>query len=229
MTTPATPELRPANTHFSSGPCSKRPGWSLDALSDAALGRSHRSKIGKNKLKQAIDLTREVLRGAGRLSHRHRACFRHRRRRNGALVAAWPAASTWSPGKASVPAGSPMSSRNSSSPTSANSRCRLRQAGRFHQGRFRPRRGLHLERHDLGRSRCQCRFHSGRPQGPDHLRCHIGRVCADLDFAKLDVVTFSWQKVLGGEGAHGVSSCHRAPSNGWKAMSLPGRCRRSSA
>ena len=61
MTTPATPELRPANTHFSSGPCSKRPGWSLDALSDAALGRSHRAKVGKSKLKQAIDLTREIL------------------------------------------------------------------------------------------------------------------------------------------------------------------------
>ena len=57
----AKPAVRPANTHFSSGPCSKRPDWSLDALKDAALGRSHRSKLGKNKLKQAIDLTREVL------------------------------------------------------------------------------------------------------------------------------------------------------------------------
>src|SRR5689334_8293932 len=57
----AKPDVRPANTHFSSGPCSKRPDWSLDALKDAALGRSHRSKLGKNKLKQAIDLTREVL------------------------------------------------------------------------------------------------------------------------------------------------------------------------
>ena len=55
------PATRPANPRFSSGPCSKRPGWSLDALSDAALGRSHRAKVGKSKLKQAIDLTREVL------------------------------------------------------------------------------------------------------------------------------------------------------------------------
>jgi phosphoserine aminotransferase len=55
------PGVRPACPHFSSGPCAKRPGWSLQALTDAALGRSHRSKIGKAKLKRAIDLTREVL------------------------------------------------------------------------------------------------------------------------------------------------------------------------
>src|SRR5262249_7994369 len=55
------PGVRPANPHFSSGPCAKRPGWSLQALTDAALGRSHRSKIGKAKLKRAIDLTRDIL------------------------------------------------------------------------------------------------------------------------------------------------------------------------
>jgi len=55
------PGMRPAMPHFSSGPCAKRPGWSLQALTDALLGRSHRSKIGKAKLKRAIDLTREVL------------------------------------------------------------------------------------------------------------------------------------------------------------------------
>jgi phosphoserine aminotransferase len=55
------PGVRPANPHFSSGPCAKRPGWTLQALSDAALGRSHRAKIGKAKLKGAIELTREVL------------------------------------------------------------------------------------------------------------------------------------------------------------------------
>ncbi len=57
----AKPTRRPSNPNFSSGPCAKRPGWSLEALKDAALGRSHRAKIGKQKLKQAIDLTREVL------------------------------------------------------------------------------------------------------------------------------------------------------------------------
>jgi phosphoserine aminotransferase len=57
-----TPAARPMAAHFSSGPCAKRPGWSLDNLRDATLGRSHRAKAGKAKLKRAIDLTREVLR-----------------------------------------------------------------------------------------------------------------------------------------------------------------------
>ena len=61
MTNPAMPGRRPANPNFSSGPCAKRPGWSLEALKDAALGRSHRAKIGKQKLKQAIEDTRAVL------------------------------------------------------------------------------------------------------------------------------------------------------------------------
>src|SRR5579864_5110440 len=55
------PGVRPANPHFSSGPCAKRPGWTLQSLTDAALGRSHRAKVGKGKLKRAIDLTREIL------------------------------------------------------------------------------------------------------------------------------------------------------------------------
>jgi len=57
----AKPGVRPVIPHFSSGPCAKRPGWSLQALTDAVLGRSHRSKIGKAKLKRAIDLSRELL------------------------------------------------------------------------------------------------------------------------------------------------------------------------
>jgi phosphoserine aminotransferase len=55
------PTARPRVPHFSSGPCAKRPGWTPQALSDAFVGRSHRSKPGKAKLKRAIDLTREVL------------------------------------------------------------------------------------------------------------------------------------------------------------------------
>ena len=55
------PAMRPARPEFSSGPCAKRPGWTPENLSSAVLGRSHRSKIGKARLKQAIDLTREVL------------------------------------------------------------------------------------------------------------------------------------------------------------------------
>ncbi|MFO7805178.1 MAG: phosphoserine transaminase [Paracoccaceae bacterium] len=56
------PGVRPANPRFSSGPCAKPPTWNLNALSDAPLGRSHRAAVGKAKLQEAIDLTREVLR-----------------------------------------------------------------------------------------------------------------------------------------------------------------------
>jgi len=59
VTTP--PAVRPANARFSSGPCAKPPVFSLDKLADAPLGRSHRAAVGKSKLAEAIDLTREIL------------------------------------------------------------------------------------------------------------------------------------------------------------------------
>ena len=55
------PGVRPKTPHFSSGPCAKRPGWTPQNLQNAVLGRSHRSKLGKARLKRAIDLTRELL------------------------------------------------------------------------------------------------------------------------------------------------------------------------
>src|ERR1700748_3873791 len=61
MTGNSRPAVRPARPFFSSGPCAKRPGWTPDALSGALLGRSHRSKPGKAKLKDAIDRTKALL------------------------------------------------------------------------------------------------------------------------------------------------------------------------
>ena len=61
MTELSVPARKPVRPHFSSGPCAKPPGWSPDKLSTASLGRSHRSKIGKSRLKYCIDLMREVL------------------------------------------------------------------------------------------------------------------------------------------------------------------------
>lgn len=61
MTAPVAPAKRPANAHFSSGPCAKRPGWSPKALEKAFLGRSHRAKEGKARLKLAIDKTKAIL------------------------------------------------------------------------------------------------------------------------------------------------------------------------
>jgi phosphoserine aminotransferase len=61
MTDLAPPAKRPANPRFSSGPCAKIPGFTLNHLADAPLGRSHRAAVGKAKLQEAIDLTREIL------------------------------------------------------------------------------------------------------------------------------------------------------------------------
>ncbi len=61
MNTPAKPDMRPANPNFSSGPCAKRPGWSPAVLADATLGRSHRSKIGRARLQAVLDMSRDIL------------------------------------------------------------------------------------------------------------------------------------------------------------------------
>jgi len=55
------PSVRPANPNFSSGPCAKRPGWSVDALSATPVGRSHRAKIGKERLAEVIDRSAAIL------------------------------------------------------------------------------------------------------------------------------------------------------------------------
>ncbi len=102
------PAARPRVPNFSSGPCAKRPGWSLKALADAPLGRSHRAKIGKAKLKLAIDLTREVLQvpadyriGIVPASDTAPLKWRCGRCWAPARLPCWP-------GKASAKAGSPM-------------------------------------------------------------------------------------------------------------------------
>jgi len=61
MKIPAKPDIRPDNPNFSSGPCSKRPGWSLTALEDALVGRSHRAKKPLARIREVISLSRKVL------------------------------------------------------------------------------------------------------------------------------------------------------------------------
>ena len=61
MAIPAQPATRPANPRFSSGPCAKRPGWTVDILKDAYLGRSHRASEGKARLKRAVEQTKALL------------------------------------------------------------------------------------------------------------------------------------------------------------------------
>src|SRR3978361_74654 len=61
MASAATPDMRPTNPNFSSGPCAKRPGWTLQALSGALLGRSHRAPAGRARIGEVISCSRALL------------------------------------------------------------------------------------------------------------------------------------------------------------------------
>ncbi|MGE0283526.1 MAG: phosphoserine transaminase [Rhizobiaceae bacterium] len=200
----AKPGLRPANPNFSSGPCAKRPGWSLDALQNAALGRSHRAKIGKTKLEQAIDLTREVLQVP--------ADYR---------IGIVPASDT---GAVEMALWSLLGERGvdmvawesfgSGWVTDVVKQLKLADARVLEAG--------YGELPDLSKidfDRDVVFTWNGTtsgvrvPNGDFIPADRKGLTICDatsaafaqrLDFQKLDVVTFSWQKVLGGEGAHGM-------------------------
>jgi phosphoserine aminotransferase len=104
------PTTKPANPRFSSGPCAKPPIHSLDKLSDAPLGRSHRAAVGKAKLKAAIEMTRDIL----GVPADYRIGIVPASDTGAVEMAMWSMlgarpAPCW-PGKASAPAGSPMRS-----------------------------------------------------------------------------------------------------------------------
>src|SRR5438477_6413974 len=198
------PQIRPACPHFSSGPCAKRPGWSLQILTDAVLGRSHRSKLGKAKLKRAIDLTRNVLQVPG--SHR---------------IAIVPASDTgaveialWSLLGARPVTMLAWESFGEGWVTDVVKQLKLKDVTLLKAG--------YGELPDLSKvdpaSDVVFTWNgttSGvRVPNADWIAAdRAGLTICDatsaafsqpLDFAKLDVVTFSWQKALGGEGAHGM-------------------------
>src|SRR5712672_2399078 len=200
----AMPSVRPSVPHFSSGPCAKRPGWSLQALTDAVLGRSHRSKIGKAKLKRAIDLTRELL-GVP-------ADYR---------IGIVPASDTgavemamWSLLGARPVTMLAWESFGEGWVTDVAKQLKLKDTKVLKAG--------YGELPDLAKvdwaSDVVFTWNgttSGvRVPNADWIRadraglaiCDATSACFSqpLDFAKLDVVTFSWQKALGGEAAHGM-------------------------
>jgi phosphoserine aminotransferase len=204
MTTPPKPDMRPANPNFSSGPCAKRPGWSPEALANAALGRSHRAKIGKAKLEQAIELTREVL--AVPADYR---------------IGIVPASDT---GAVEMAMWSLLGARGvdmlawesfgSGWVTDAVKQLKLKDARIFEA----PYGALpDLSQVDFNRdvvftwngTTSGVRVPNGDfiPADREGLTICDATSAAfaqRLDFTKLDVVTFSWQKALGGEGAHGM-------------------------
>ncbi|SCD23442.1 phosphoserine transaminase [Brucella inopinata] len=204
MTTIAKPAVRPANPNFSSGPCAKRPGWSLDALADAPLGRSHRAKIGKNKLKEAIDLTREILQVP--------ADYR---------IGIVPASDT---GAVEMALWSMLGARGvdmvawesfgSGWVTDVVKQLKLEDVRTFEApyGEIVDFSKVDFDRDVVftwngttsGVRVPNAGFIPADRKGLTFCDATSAAFAQRLDFAKLDVVTFSWQKVLGGEGAHGI-------------------------
>jgi len=205
MTAIATkPGLRPANPNFSSGPCAKRPGWSPEALADAPLGRSHRAKIGKAKLEQAILLTREVLQVP--------ADYR---------IGIVPASDTgavemalWSLLGARGVDMMAWESFGAGWVTDVVKQLKLTDVRTIEAdyGHLPDLAQVDFDR-DVVFTWNGTTSGVRVPNGDFIPTERAGLTICDatsaafaqkLDFAKLDVVTFSWQKVLGGEGAHGV-------------------------
>ncbi len=204
MTTVFKPGLRPANPNFSSGPCAKRPGWSLEALKGAALGRSHRARIGKAKLEQAIALTREVLQVP--------ADYR---------VGIVPASDT---GAVEMAMWSLLGQRGvdmlawesfgAGWVTDVAKELKLEDARIFEAdyGALPDLSQVDFDRDVVfawngttsGVRVPDADFIPADRRGLTICDATSAAFAQHLDFAKLDVVTFSWQKVLGGEGAHGM-------------------------
>ncbi|HEV7248978.1 MAG TPA: phosphoserine transaminase [Shinella sp.] len=202
--TVAAPDVRPNNTHFSSGPCSKRPNWSLEALSDAALGRSHRAKVGKTKLKQAIDLTREVL----EVPADYRIGIVPASDTGAVEMALW---SLLGPRGVDMVA---WESFGSGWVSDVVKELKLPDTRKItaDYGLLPDLSTIDFDRDVVftwngttsGVRVANADFIPADRKGLTICDATSAAFAQNLDFAKLDVVTFSWQKVLGGEGAHGV-------------------------
>ncbi|QND48125.1 phosphoserine transaminase [Rhizobium lusitanum] len=204
MTKLAKPDIRPNNTHFSSGPCSKRPGWSLDALSDAPLGRSHRAKVGKAKLKQAIDLTRDIL----DVPTDYRIGIVPASDTGAVEMALWSLL-----GERGVDMLA-WESFGAGWVTDVVKQLKLKDVRKLEAGygELPDLSAVDFDRDVVftwngttsGVRVPNADFIPADRKGLTICDATSAAFAQDLDFAKLDVVTFSWQKVLGGEGAHGV-------------------------
>jgi phosphoserine aminotransferase len=204
MADTAKPDVRPNNTHFSSGPCSKRPGWTLEALSDAPLGRSHRAKVGKAKLKQAIDLTREIL----NVPADYRIGIVPASDTGAVEMALWSLL-----GERGVDMLS-WESFGAGWVTDVVKQLKLKDVRKIEAdyGLLPDLSTVDFDRDVVftwngttsGVRVPNADFIPADRKGLTICDATSAAFAQDMDFAKLDVVTFSWQKVLGGEGGHGM-------------------------
>ena len=198
------PGLRPVNPQFSSGPCAKRPGWTPDALKNAPLGRSHRAKAGKARLKRAIDLTRDILQVPA-----------------GYRIGIVPASDTgayemamWTMlGQRPVDCVA-WESFGEGWVNDAVKQLKLKDA-RIMLAPYGdlPDLAAVNPAHDVlftwngttsGVRVPNADWISADRTGLTFCDATSAAFAQDLDWPKLDIVTYSWQKVLGGEAAHGM-------------------------
>jgi phosphoserine aminotransferase len=198
------PAQRPANPNFSSGPCAKRPGYALQNLADAPLGRSHRAKVGKAKLKLAIDLTREILQVPADY-----------------LIGIVPASDT---GAVEMALWSLLGARGVDMlawesfgegwVTDVVKQLKLKDARvlKSGYGQIPDLSSVNFDNDVVftwNGTTSGVKVPNGdwipaNRQGLTICDATSAAFAQRLDWAKLDVVTFSWQKVLGGEAAHGM-------------------------
>ena len=198
------PAARPDNPRFSSGPCTKHPEWSLQNLKNASLGRSHRAKEGKDRLNQAIELTRQVLEVP-----------------DDYLIGIVPASDT---GAVEMAMWNLLGERGvdmlawesfgSGWVTDAVKQLKLSDVRTIeaNYGRLPDMRQVNFDRDVVftwngttsGVRVPDGSFIPGDRKGLTICDATSAAFAQKLEFEKLDVVTFSWQKVLGGEAAHGM-------------------------
>jgi len=198
------PTVKPNNPCFSSGPCAKRPGWSLDALKGAALGRSHRAKIGKTKLAEVIDRSKAILgipadyklgivpaSDTGAIEMAMWSLLGAR----GVDVLVWESfGKGWA--------------------TDAKKQLKLKDLRVFESpyGELPDLKQVDWSRDVVftwngttsGVRVADASWIPDNREGLAICDATSATFAMDLDFKKLDVVTWSWQKVLGGEAAHGM-------------------------
>src|SRR6185437_14809233 len=202
--TAAKPASRPLVPHFSSGPCAKRPGWNAQNLKDAALGRSHRAKVGKAKLKLAIELTREVLEVPADYK-----------------IGIVPASDTgavemalWSLLGARPVTTIAWESFGEGWVSDIVKELKLKDVTKLHAGygdipdlsKADPASDIVFTWNGTtsGVRVPNADWISAKREGLTICDATSAAFAQKLDWPKLDVVTFSWQKALGGEAAHGM-------------------------
>jgi len=204
MTTPPRPEIRPANPLFSSGPCAKRPGWSLENLRGALLGRSHRAPEGKAQIKSVIEKSREILRipadyRVGILPGSNTGAFEAAMwsllGARGVDVLAWESfGRTWA---ADIVQQLGLTDVNVYDAT---------------YGALPDLTKVSFERDVVftwngttsGVRIPSADWITDNREGLSICDATSAAFAQDLDWTKLDATTWSWQKVLGGEAAHGM-------------------------